>query len=350
MTKLANYVRWQDTTITVPVDRIRRCEEWGYDFTLMGEGLGFNVFSVLGYVAGITKRMGVGTAIAHIPARSPSMMAAGAQTLQQLVGPDREVLLGMGTSYGWAAEGFYGYPAAKPIKRLREYAGAVRKAFTGEPIDYQSDTVSIPYNGPGAIDAPPLAPSIEPNPDIPLYIAAGGPVAIRTVGECFDGWYPKLGTYTPASKHIYQDLLDEGLKRAGGGKSMDDIAAWVHTDCLVNDSVEEAMSDTKNYIIALWEGFQRHVALHGYQAEVDEINQRLADGNKKAAAEIVPEQYIEDGWLIGPLDRIKERVKPWLEAGFEGLIVRSGSQKPNSTDPENEEVYRVIADVARSYR
>lgn len=349
MTKIANYIRWQDSSITVPVDRIKRCEDMGYDAVFMGEGLGFNVFAVLAYVAAITNKVALGTAIAHIPARSPVMMAAAAQTLKQLAGPDRDIILGMGTSYPWASEGFYGAASAKPAKRIREYAGAVRKAFSGEPIDYQSDTCSIPYQGEGAMGAPPLAPAITPDPNIPLYIAAGGPLMIRTVGEHFDGWFPKLGTYNPTSKHLYDSKVEEGVKRAGDGKTMDDIGAWVHLDCLVDDNVVNAMADTKNYIVALWEGFQPHLEIHGYQAEVDEINQRLEDGDKKAAAEVVPEQYIEDGWLIGSLDRIKERARPWLEAGFEGLIVRSGSQKPNSKEPENEEVYKVIADVARSY-
>lgn len=349
MTKIANYIRWQDSTITVPVERIQRCEAMGYDAVFMGEGLGFNVFSILGYVAALTEKVTLGTAIAHIPARSPVAMAAGAQSLQQLVGPERNIILGMGTSYPWAAEGFYGSCAAKPAKRIREYAGAVRKAFSGDPIDYQSDFYSIPYTGEGAMGAAPLACAITPNPNIPLYIAAGGPLMIRTVGEHFDGWFPKLGTYNPSSKQHYEKKLQEGVDRAGGGKTLDDVGAWVHLDCLVDNDVANAIADTKNYIVALWEGFQPHLVIHGYQAEVDEINQRLADGNKKAAAEFVPEQYIEDGWLLGPLDRIKEKARPWFEAGFEGLIVRSGTQKPNANEPENEEVYRVIADVAHSY-
>jgi hypothetical protein len=36
--------------------------------------------------------------------------------------------------------------------------------------------------------------------------------------------------------------------------------------------------------------------------------------------------YTDDGWLVGSTRRIAQRVKPWLDGGETGLIIRYGPQ------------------------
>ena len=65
-----------------------------------------------------------------------------------------------------------------------------------------------------------------------------------------------------------------------------------------------------------------------------------------SALTAVPDEYIDDGWLVGPLDRIRRRVAPWLDCGITGLIVRYGPQLAPGRIVENLEVFRVIAEAA----
>ena len=36
------------------------------------------------------------------------------------------------------------------------------------------------------------------------------------------------------------------------------------------------------------------------------------------ALDAVPDEYIDDGWLVGPVERIRSRVEPWLDCGLTG--------------------------------
>jgi len=61
----------------------------------------------------------------------------------------------------------------------------------------------------------------------------------------------------------------------------------------------------------------------GYSEEADRIQELVAAGHMEEAARVVPDQYIDDRFLIGPIDRIEERARLWRDAGPTGLIVRS---------------------------
>jgi hypothetical protein len=60
----------------------------------------------------------------------------------------------------------------------------------------------------------------------------------------------------------------------------------------------------------------------------------------------VPDEYIDDGWLVGPVDRIRKRVLPWLDCGLTGLVVRYGPQLSHTPIEENLDVFTAIAQAA----
>ena len=53
------------------------------------------------------------------------------------------------------------------------------------------------------------------------------------------------------------------------------------------------------------------------------------------AAATVPEEYIDDGALMGPADRIRERYKLWANAGLTGVRL-------NSLNDESLEVFATV--------
>jgi len=57
----------------------------------------------------------------------------------------------------------------------------------------------------------------------------------------------------------------------------------------------------------------------------------------------VPDEYIDDGWLVGPVERIAERVKPWFNCGLTGLVVRYGPQLNHDRQIENLDAFAAIA-------
>jgi hypothetical protein len=64
------------------------------------------------------------------------------------------------------------------------------------------------------------------------------------------------------------------------------------------------------------------------------------------ALDAVPDEYIDEGWLVGPVERIRARVVPWLDCGLTGLVVRYGPQLNHNRVIENLDVFRTIAEAA----
>ena len=59
-----------------------------------------------------------------------------------------------------------------------------------------------------------------------------------------------------------------------------------------------------------------------------------------------PDEYVDEGWLVGSVERIRQRVKPWFDCGLTGLIVRYGPQLTHDRNVENLDVFAAIAQVA----
>ena len=74
----------------------------------------------------------------------------------------------------------------------------------------------------------------------------------------------------------------------------------------------------------------------GYAAEADRIEELFRSGRKEEAAAAVPDEYIDEGGLIGPPARIKEKFRAWRDAGFTLLRISSPT----------DEAMRVLAAIA----
>jgi hypothetical protein len=82
-----------------------------------------------------------------------------------------------------------------------------------------------------------------------------------------------------------------------------------------------------------------------------ELAERLAElvtaGRRNEALAAVPEEFIDDGWLIGPHARIGRRLAAWMDSGATGLIIRYGPQvQSGETVVENVDVFETIAKAA----
>jgi alkanesulfonate monooxygenase SsuD/methylene tetrahydromethanopterin reductase-like flavin-dependent oxidoreductase (luciferase family) len=209
--------------------------------------------------------------------------------------------------------------------------------------------MSVPYRGTDAAGMPAIPMGIDTRSDIPLYLAAASPQTISLAAEIFDGWYPMPSVYSPATMHRYQPLLEAGFARSQAKRKMSDLDIWVHLDVLVNDDLDEAMLEAKRFVVHYWGGYKDQLTFLGYEDEASRVDQLLRDGRSEEAIRQVPDTYVDDGWLLGPLSRIRERVHPWLDCGLGGLIIRSGSRLPETPEPESFDVYRSIAEEAGKF-
>src|ERR671925_1945037 len=65
---------------------VQEAERLGYDSVWSAEAYGSDAATILGWLAGQTERIRIGSAIFQMPARSPAMTAMTAATLDQLSG------------------------------------------------------------------------------------------------------------------------------------------------------------------------------------------------------------------------------------------------------------------------
>ena len=84
---LATEVRWQERRFTLPMERILLSERVGYDAVFTAEGFGSEGLVPLGYIAGHTRHLKLGTRIVEVTGRVPSVTAMAFQTLYYGCGP-----------------------------------------------------------------------------------------------------------------------------------------------------------------------------------------------------------------------------------------------------------------------
>ena len=332
--KLATEIRWQDRRFGVPVERIRASERWGYDAVFTAESGGSDVFTPLGYVAAITERLTLGTCIAQVTGRSPGVTAMSYRTLQAMSG--RRVIAGLGNSNAFTTSVVHGRPWGSPVERMRDFATLLRQGLEGRPLDHRGRELCAPWG-----EEPPTPIRLEPGPEVPLVMAAAGPQMITLAAELADGWFPV--NFAPGMMPTVSPLLEEGFSRAGGGKSLSGFDIWVHVDCMLDDDVRAAMRPFKEYVV-LWAELQAPViAMRGFPDMAQRILELKAAGRTEEAVDAVEDEYIDQGWLVGPVRRISDRLSPWLECGATGLIVRYGPQGFDQAVSEPLEVFEAIA-------
>jgi alkanesulfonate monooxygenase SsuD/methylene tetrahydromethanopterin reductase-like flavin-dependent oxidoreductase (luciferase family) len=303
---------------SMPVERVRLADRLGYDVVFVAD-TGQDCFGPMGYVLGITDQIGVGSRVMQVGARSPVNAAIAFQTLAGMAN-GRPVLAGIGSSSRVRHEGWHGKAWASPYTRMCEYVEVMRKVFQGGPLEHAGREYTMPYRYPDGTSIDPTTVLTNPFPSIPILCGANGPSMTRLAAEIADGWFAY--GFAPGLLDFFRPTLEEGFARAAAPKSLETFAVWAHVDVIVADDVHEAMRPFKRYVALLHRGTPQ-MAWRGYpdaQARVEEL---WDAGRPDEAADAVPDEYVDDGMLVGPLPRLVDRLDPWLRSGLAGLVIRS---------------------------
>jgi F420-dependent oxidoreductase-like protein len=299
----------------------KEADRLGYAVAWAAEAYGSDVPTVLAWVAAQTERMDVGSAILQIPARQPTMAAMTAATLDTLSGG--RFRLGLGVSGPQVSEGWYGVKFDKPLARTREYVDIVKSALRRERVSYAGKHFTLPLpDGPGK----PLKLTVHPvRAEIPIYLASIGPKNLELTGEIADGWLAIF--YSPEYAGESLELIRAG--RAKVGKTLDGFDVVPTMPLVVDDEWELAAESVRPYA-ALYVGgmgsreqnFYNNLACRmGYEAEAAEIQDRYLAKDYAGAAATVPVGFIDSTSLLGPRERIAEKMVALAESGVTTLTV-----------------------------
>lgn len=316
--------------LDLPLERIKLADELGFHAVWTAEAYGSDAITPLAYIAAQTEQIKLGTAIIQLAARTPANAAMSLATVDALAGGER-VICGVGVSGPQIVEGWYGQPWGRPYYRVKDYVSIMRKVWRrDEPVTHDGKEISLPFTGDGALGiGKPLKSILHMNPDIPVWLGTGSEAMVKLTGEIADGWFP-MG-FAPGMMEVYRPWLEEGVNRAGGGKRMEDIEIEGRAVVDITNDVKAALDAVKPNR-ALYVGGMGHkeknfhkdaMIRRGYGEAALRVQELYLAGHKKEAAAAIPDEMIDEEVLVGPVERIKARYRPWEDCGITGLTLRT---------------------------
>jgi F420-dependent oxidoreductase-like protein len=298
-------------------------ERLGYDVCWAAEATGSDAATMLGYLAARTSRIGLGSSVFQIPARSPAMTAMTAVTLDTL--SRGRFRLGLGVSGPQIWEGWHGVRWDRPLGRLREYVDITRKALRREILTYQGSHWTLPLpDGPGK----PLMLSLRPVQDrIPLYLAGIGPRSLELAGEIADGWLASF--FSPEFAPELLGHLATGRRRSASSSTLEGFDIVAMAPLAVGEDVRACVDAVRWYATLYLGGmgsrednyYNRLATRMGFAREAAEVQERYLARDLAGAAAAVPVEFIDATSLVGPPRRIATRMRAFAEAGVTTLTV-----------------------------
>jgi len=297
---------------------VEEAERLGADVVWAPEAWGHDAVTPLAFVAARTTRIRLGTGIAQAGTRTPALMAMTAMSLASMSG-DR-FILGLGVSGPQVVEGWHGIRFDRPVQRMRETVDIVRMIVRGDRAVYRGRVYELPLpDGEGKA----LRSAAKARPPIPIYLATLSPKSLEMTGEIADGW---LGTsFMPEHARVFFDPLATGAARAG--RTLADIELQAGGVVAFSDDLPRLIAERKPGIAFSLgamgsrqhnfynEAYQRA----GYTDVALAVQQRWLEGQRDAAAALIPDEIALKSNLLGTPDMVRQRIRAYRDAGITTL-------------------------------
>ncbi|WP_283133523.1 LLM class flavin-dependent oxidoreductase [Rhizohabitans arisaemae] len=290
---------------------VKEAEALGYDSVWAAETYGTDPVTLLGWIAGQTTRIGLGTGVLQMPGRRPVVSAMAAATLDQISGG--RARLGLGVSGPQVVEGWHGVPFERPLEFARDYLTVARMALDHRPVSHTGPTITVPVPGGQGKELTLGVSTVQER--LPIYLAAMGPRNIALAGELADGW---LSIHTPP------ELIAE---HRGGFRPGFDVAPMMLT--LVEED-EGLAYDMMRPNLALYLGgmgsrrtnfYNRLAGRLGFEKEALAVQEAFLDGRQGEAMNHISDELLDAMTICGPEDKVSERFDAYREAGATTLVV-----------------------------
>ncbi|HEY3501295.1 MAG TPA: LLM class F420-dependent oxidoreductase [Actinocatenispora sp.] len=327
----------------------QEADRLGYDVLWAAEAYGSDSPTMLAWLAGQTERIGLGSAVMQIPARSPAMTAMTAATIDGI--SRGRFRLGLGVSGPQVSEGWHGVRFGRPLARTREYVDIVRLALGRKKVEYDGQFYQLPLpDGPGKA----LRLTVHPTRDIPIYLAAVGPRNLELAGEIADGW---LAVFL-APEYVGEQLAHVAAGRAKVDRTLDGFDVVPTVPVVVGDDPAVCAEPIRGYA-ALYVGgmgsreqnFYNQLAVRmGYADAAAEVQNLFLAKRHRDAMAAVPFEFIDRTSLLGQADRIADRLTAYADGGVTTLSI-APYPPPDVTEPADILAYavrtlRTVADAA----
>ena len=337
--KLGLLLGYSGSKLHIPIDAVKAAESMGYDSIWTAEAYGSDAVTPAAWILAQTSKIKVGTAIMQMPARTPAMAAMTAMSLAELSGG--RFIMGVGASGPQVVEGWHGVPYGKPVTRLKEYIKIVNQIIAREDkSSFEGKMYQLPFTGEGSTGlGKPLKSILHCGEEVPIFAATITPAGVAASAEVADGFFPVW--MDPDKYSVFEEPINKGFAAAGDkGLAQFDIAPFV--TCIMGDDVQACFEPVRASM-ALYIGgmgareknfYNDYAKRLGFEEEAVKIQDLYLSGRKDEAAAAVPEELMDACHLIGPADRIRERLQRWKDADSKGHVssMLIGCQQPEALE------------------
>jgi probable F420-dependent oxidoreductase len=265
---------------------VKRAEAAGYTDLWSGETAGPDGFTPLALSAAWTERMRLGTGIVGVFQRGPALLAQEAAALAS--GSGDRFVLGIGSSSDRIVEGWNGIPFERPLSKVRETLDFLQVALAGE------------RTGTGfKLESPPVE-------RVPVVLAALRGKMLELAVERADGAFtnflplgglPKVTAQIEGAPEGFE-LLCRFFCLPGERDAVEPLARFMFSSYIT---------------VPVYAAFYRWL---GYGDEIDAMVTAWESGDRQAAAAAAPWDLIEEMFIFGSPEQMKERVSAFVEGGI----------------------------------
>jgi len=275
----------------------------GFQAFWKGEANSPDPFVVLSGLARGTSTLKLGTAIAHVHARSAVSLGIAAATLQEISGG--RLLLGVGVANKTIAS-WHDRQAGRPLGLVRAYLGRVERVAAGERLD----------------GARPFALAWKPEyPKLTTFLAALGPKMSELAGEIADGAIVNMAT--PDKLAEICDHVRDGARGAGRVPGVAQIAAKVRVSLHLDREHARAKLRHLAAFYTVADHYQDMLRSSGFEQDVDAAVEAFKNGGLGEAERTISDEYLDQLPLIAAtsIEELIDRLKPYEECGATRLIL-----------------------------
>ena len=293
-----------------PVSRIvqmtKLAEESGFDYAWMWDShvLWQEVYPIFALQATNTSKIRLGPCVTNPATRDVTVTASALATLNEISRGRMDCGIGRGDS----ARRVIGKPPVT-LERLEEACTLIRDLAAGREVDYEGTKTQLKW--------------AKGEWDIPIWIAAYGPKALRLAGRIGDGVVLQLAD--PYLIEWFLTFVKEGAEQAG--RSFDDVKVMAAAPAYVSEDLGRARDQVRwfpalvsNHVVDLVKRYEPKDLPTEF---VDYIRARdhydYQDHGRTGAehASFVPDDVVDRFCVIGSVDQCKRKLRELVKVGVD---------------------------------
>jgi probable F420-dependent oxidoreductase len=274
------------TSLAAHEELVKQAEVVGYTDLWSGETNGPDGFTPLALSAAWTEQPRLGTGVVGVFQRGPALLAQEAAALADA--SNGRFVLGIGSSSDRIVEGWNGIPFEKPLSKVRETVEFLRTALDGERTGSGFKLETAPAQR------------------VPIVLAALRGKMLELAVERADGAFTNFLPLSGLPKVTAQ--LD------GASESFELLCRFF---CLPGE--REAVEPLARFMFSSYITVPVYAAFYrwlGYGDEIDAMIAAWEGGDRQAAAAAAPWNLIEEMFIFGPPEQMKERIDAFVEGGI----------------------------------